>query len=158
MTIKGRLLSDVMMEPTLREYLEQRLDYERSLVAQKFELIDRALQHQAAEYERRLTVLNHAHEAAVKEQARVLPREMFDTFRKEYDGFKHEVASLRNEMVRNATLEALIKDQDGFKREYQDFKLMTTTQLTAISTRAITWTAAIALAFALISFAMRFIQ
>jgi hypothetical protein len=77
-----------MSEVTIREYLEQRLDYERSLVEQRFALIDQARQLQAAEYERRLVVLNHAHEQAVAESARVVPRELFEQFLKEYGAFK----------------------------------------------------------------------
>jgi hypothetical protein len=121
------------MNPSLREYLEQRLDYERTLVALRFEQLEKRLERetalredqlrlQAKEYERRLTALNHAHEAAVAESARVLPREIHAAFIKEYDAFKAD----------------------------------TTKQLTAINTRSITWTAAIGLGFAILTVVLRF--
>ena len=43
----------------------------------------RALELQAAVYEQRLEVLNHAHAAAVEAQAKTVPREMFDAYVKE---------------------------------------------------------------------------
>lgn len=43
----------------------------------------RALNLQAAEYERRLEALNHAHQQAVEAQARTVPRELFDQYVKE---------------------------------------------------------------------------
>lgn len=126
-------MADDMLRPTLREYLEQRLDYERTLVSQMFAALERrieaqekahsrALELQAAEYERRLNALNHAHEAAVKEQARVLPRELHDAFVKEYDLFRLDVSK----------------------------------QLAAITTRSVTWTAAIGAFFLIASILVRF--
>ena len=94
---------------SLREYLEQRLDYERSLVAQRFEMLEKALTLQAAEYERRLIVLNHAHEAAVKEQARVLPRELFDQFKDDYADWRDSVnTSLTTIATRSAIWTAIV--------------------------------------------------
>lgn len=53
--------------------------------------LEKALLLQAAEYERRLNVLNHAHEQAVKEAARVVPREMFDQSQVDWNKWRDEV-------------------------------------------------------------------
>ena len=89
---------------TIREYLEQRLDYERTIMAQRMELVDKALALAAAEYERRLTVLNHAHEAAVKEQARVLPRETFDQWKDDFSKWRGTVDTAVVGTVNHSTL------------------------------------------------------
>jgi hypothetical protein len=153
----------------LREYLEQRLDYERTLVSQRFEQLerllethrlatDKALHVQATEYERRLTVLNHAHEAAVKEQNRVLPRETFQAFLDDFMKWRDMV----NSAVVNSTglTERVMNIQtrlDQFSKDYEIFRLATSSTLTAIATRSITWTAAIGLIVVLIGIALRFV-
>lgn len=123
------------LSPTLREYLELRLDYERSLVAQKLELIEQARVIQAKEYERRLDILNHAHEAAVTEQARVLPREIFDVFKREYE-------------IKHADMRA----------QFDTFKLETATQLTVLNTRAAVWATVVGVIFAVLTILLRFLK
>ncbi len=88
------------MSPTLREYIETQIRYERTLVDQRFEMLDRALILQAEEYKRRLDALNHAHAQAVVEQQRTLPRELHEAFIKEYDFFRMETAK---QLQANAT-------------------------------------------------------
>ena len=125
-----------------RELLEMRLDYERTIsvlkfdhlermTALEFKFLDTAQKLAASETERRLTVLNHAHEAAIQEQARTLPREMFSQFQKDYEATK----------IDNAKQFAAI-----------------TTQFSVISTRNLTWMAAIGIVFTLIQVALRFIR
>ena len=63
--------------------LAERLAAERALREQAVAYIDKALQLQASEYERRLDDLNHAHAQAVEAQAKTVPREMFDQYVKE---------------------------------------------------------------------------
>lgn len=86
-------VADPGMPPSLREYLEQRLDYERTLVAEKFLSVNRALELQAKEYERRLQELNHAHAIAKEKEKDTLPREIFYAFRDEYEK-RHRVLEL----------------------------------------------------------------
>ena len=107
--------------PTLREYLDQRFSYERAITDQRFELAEKALTMQAREYERRLEELNHAHTQAVSERLRVLPREIFEQFKHEYDLFRRT----------------------------------TETTLASITTRTLTWTAAVGLFVVLMSLAIR---
>lgn len=119
--------------PTLQEYLEQQLAYERKILEQRIDLLERTqqvrddarsreLELQAAEYERRLTALNHAAERAVTEAARVVSRIEWDTFKADYDALK--IANAR--------------------------------ELQGIASRSATWTVAIAVAFALLNIIIRF--
>ena len=100
--------------PTLREFLEQRFALEHAVIEQRVHelekrialqvaLAERALVTQATEYERRLTALNHAHEDAIKERGRVLPREMFEAFTKEYDEFRASTAVRLQEIATRAS-------------------------------------------------------
>lgn len=63
--------------------LAERLAMERALREQHQTAIAMALDKQAAEYERRLGDLNHAHAQAVEAQARTVPRELFEQYVKE---------------------------------------------------------------------------
>jgi len=108
---------------TLERYFEQRIRYERELVEQRFTAQEHALDLKSSEVERRLEGLNHAHAIAEAERTRVLSREMFDSFKVDYDAFKLETAK----------------------------------QLSAISTRSVTWTAAIGIIITVLTIAIRFI-
>lgn len=121
------------VSPSLREFLEQQLDYERKILDQRIELFektqrvrdtarDRELQLQAIEYERRLTALNHAAERAVAEAGRVVSRIEWDEFKKTYD----------------------------------ETKIANAKELQGIASRAATWTAAIAIGFAILNIIIRF--
>ena len=55
---------------TLKELMEQRFEAER-----------RALEIQSTELARRLDILNHAHEEAVRVQNTYVPREVFEQYR-----------------------------------------------------------------------------
>lgn len=93
----------------LREFLEQRIQLERAITDQRFELTAHALQLQALEVERRLTSLNHAHAQQVIESARVLPRELHDAFIKEYDTFRYDTTrQLQAVATRSATWTAAV--------------------------------------------------
>lgn len=135
-----------MSEITIREYLEQRLDYERTLVKhqldatrevveQRLDTMDHALvlqrdldrekvAIQAAEYERRLTVLNHAHEEAVRERNRVLPREMFDQWVTDFSKWRDAVNKSLSDMTSLAERIAGVDSRSAAStREYDSFKL-----------------------------------
>lgn len=94
---------------TLREF-EQRLynmqmhmveniKAQRELSDFRATALEKALLLQASEYERRLNVLNHAHEVAVKEAARVVPREMFDQFGSEWNKWRDDVNTKLTNLV-----------------------------------------------------------
>lgn len=74
------------MEPTphdavkLREFLEQRIGYLEKLIDQNDRAQSKALIIQAGEYQRRLEVLNHAHETAREKERDFLSREVFDGY------------------------------------------------------------------------------
>ncbi len=69
-----------MSEPTERE----RLSALKELMYQRLDAMDAALKLQATEYERRLELLNHAHQRAIDVLATYLPREKFESFEQEY--------------------------------------------------------------------------
>lgn len=94
--------AEIRLNLSLREYLEIEFAHERALTSQKFEqareavVLQRSIDEKheailATEVQRRLGELNHAHETAVKEQARTLPREMFDQWRNDFDKWKDGV-------------------------------------------------------------------
>jgi predicted Ser/Thr protein kinase len=76
---------------TQRELLEMRLAHERELREMQISYEEKARVIQATEYARRLDVLNHAHEEAAANWARTLPREMFDSWVKDFDKWRGEV-------------------------------------------------------------------
>jgi len=139
----------------LRELLEQKIKYERELVRTQFALLETARKLQAAEYERRLTVLNHAHEAALQAQAMTVPREMFSGYVKDQEAWKVDFNKWRDTInigMRDVTsLSVRISD-------YEQFKLATSTTLQSIATRSVTWMAAIGLFFILIGIILRFFK
>ena len=83
---------EAKMVAALQTEHDARIAEERSVAA--------ALHKQAIEYERRLDVLNHAHEAAVIAQAATVPREMFDAYVRD-----HQAAKEASERSFTATLE-----------------------------------------------------
>lgn len=117
-----------MSEPTMREYLELRVDAEAKLLREKLALIDKALELQAREYDRRLTELNHAKQTAVEERHRVLPREIFDQFQK--DSYLY---------------------RDSVTRKLTEIDV----QLSVIATRAVTYTTVIGVLLGVASLLLR---
>lgn len=65
---------------TLREYLELKITHERELREATLREHDTALKLQAAEYERRLDILNHEHERTVAILSTTVSRERFDQY------------------------------------------------------------------------------
>lgn len=136
---------------SLVKLVEHRFDALVERLEQRHNMLQDNLLLKADENERRLTVLNHAHEAAVKEAARVLPREMFDQFKNEYEKF-------RSGQLPRETFEQFKADFDKFRREdYEKFRLDVSNQLQVIATRSITWTAAIGLLITIVTVAIRFL-
>lgn len=70
---------------TERELREKDVRHERELREQASAFEEKARSLQAAEYERRLSVLNHAHDEAKENWARSLPREIFEGWAKAND-------------------------------------------------------------------------
>lgn len=89
--------------------LAERIEHERALREQSDAYLKTALDLQAAEYERRLDSLNHAHQAAVEAQAMTVPREMFDQYVMAQDAklaLASTVAeSARSELASQVTIE-----------------------------------------------------
>lgn len=119
--------------PSLREFLEQQLAYERKILDQRIDLFEktqrvrdgareRELELQAAEYERRLTALNHAAERAIAVEKATVSRETWEQFKVDYDAMK----------------------------------LANAKELQAIASRSATWMLAIAAAFAILNIVIRF--
>lgn len=83
----AQLAERLAMERALREQeyaaLRDALDALKELFMSINAADTKALELQAAEYERRLETLNHAHQQAVEAQARTVPRELFDQYVKE---------------------------------------------------------------------------
>lgn len=69
-----------MNEISLKEHLEFRLNAQQELFNQKLICTEQALRLQAVEYERRLNVLNHAHEEAVRVQHTYVTQDKFETW------------------------------------------------------------------------------
>ncbi len=67
----------------LRELLDARIESIQALSRLELGKMEQARAIQAAEYERRLEALNHAHEQARETLATYLPREAFESFVKE---------------------------------------------------------------------------
>jgi uncharacterized protein YbaP (TraB family) len=67
-----------MGEVTLKAYLQLQIKHERELREQAERYIAKDLVKQAKEYERRLEILNHAHEQAVDIQHTYVTDEKFD--------------------------------------------------------------------------------
>lgn len=74
-----------MTDPTLRDFLEQRLD-----------AMDKALILQGLEYERRLELANNAIARADAERARVVSRDVFDQRAKDTDHRLEDLNTWRN--------------------------------------------------------------
>ena len=91
----------IAMERALREQefhaMRDALESLKALFAAQAVNDRRALELQAAEYERRLETLNHAHQQAVEAQARTVPREMFDAYVKETEARERALVTSQNE-------------------------------------------------------------
>lgn len=163
-----------MSDITIREYLEQRLDYERTLVRQQLDTIrevmeqrldamDAALvlqrninheklQMQAAEYERRLTVLNHAHEEAVRERNRTLPREMFEQWTVEFAKWRDTVNKAMGDIIAmSERLTGIDTRALSAMKDYDSFKLDVTRAITTSAASAQARLTALGIAFSIIT-------
>lgn len=75
----------------LAKQIDEKVSAERELRQTRAEALDKALELQATEYARRLQDLNHAHQIALENWARSLPRELFDQWRDEYSKWRESV-------------------------------------------------------------------
>ena len=66
--------------PNGYEILAEQIVHERELRELTEVRVEKARQIQFDEYERRLNLLNHAHDQAIEAQARTVPREVFDNY------------------------------------------------------------------------------
>jgi hypothetical protein len=74
--------------------IEWTIDTLKALIDERFVALDKALELQAAEYERRLAALNHAHEKAVAVQHTYVTQEKYE------DRIKSEDAALAAALLR----------------------------------------------------------
>ncbi len=72
--------------------LSRELGHIREIIGDRAGTVQRALELQAREYERRLADLNHAHTQAVENWRQTLPRESFDLFEREFSRWREAVA------------------------------------------------------------------
>jgi len=78
---------------SLREYLEELIHQEKNLREVGDENSDKALVLQKVETDRRLEILNHAHQLAVEVQQTYVPREVYDNRIKEDDKAREAAAA-----------------------------------------------------------------
>ena len=99
----AQLAERVAMERALREQeyraLREALAAIKDMVLAKDTTDERALKLQAAEYERRLETLNHAHQQAIEAQARTVPRELFDQYVKETSDREDALSMAQNDKM-----------------------------------------------------------
>ena len=77
----------------MREHLEGLIKQERTLREQGDTAVSKALELQALEVERRMGILNHAHEKAIEVQETYVPREVYDNRIKEDDKARESASS-----------------------------------------------------------------
>lgn len=88
----------------LRQLMDERTRYEREILSTRENLLKEALLKQASEYERRLSELNHAHQTAMENWARSMPRELFEQWEREYQKWKE---GIQYTITRLVSVEAL---------------------------------------------------
>lgn len=73
---------------SLREYLELAIEKDRELVSKELALLETARVLQHAEYSRRLTELNHAHEMNVARNNEFIRIDKFDSLEEKFNTYK----------------------------------------------------------------------
>ena len=91
----------------MRNLMDERTRYEREILSTRENLVKEALHLQAAEYDRRLTDLNHAHATAMENWRMSMPREMFDQWEREYSKWKEQVQLILNSAITPAAIDRL---------------------------------------------------
>ena len=91
----------------MRNLMDERTRYEREILSTRENLVKEALHLQAAEYDRRLTELNHAHATAMENWRMSMPREMFDQWEREYSKWKEQVQLILNSAITPAAIDRL---------------------------------------------------
>ena len=64
---------------------------ELDVLSERLERIEKAIAHQAKEYERRLGELNHSHKLAQQKESQFVVKEVYNNAREEYYKFRDEV-------------------------------------------------------------------
>ena len=92
-----------MSDISLREFLEQKISYEKEIVELRFQYLDAQLKTAAAELSRRLETLNHAHEASVIDRNSFVNVELYQQTLKDYATWRDTVnTTLANAAGRTA--------------------------------------------------------
>lgn len=84
-----------MTKVNLRHYFEDKIKNLREFILVQQKLRDKARNLQAKEYERRLTVLNHAHEQNLERNAEFVSKDKFESFRQEFQEYKETTDKAR---------------------------------------------------------------
>jgi len=93
---------------TTREFLEQKIAYEKELLTGELIALRRQLDTAAIELSRRLDVLNHAHEASLTDRAQFVQRDTYDMTMRDWFKWRDEVnAVLNNAAGRTAAFAAI---------------------------------------------------
>lgn len=87
----------------------------KELETQYKQLIKDALDLSKGELARRLDVLNHAHEEAISNWSKTLPRETFEIWKNEHDRWKQELALLVTSFMTVTVFDAWRKENDKWK-------------------------------------------
>ena len=147
-----RIDSNEKVRRSEQEGLDKALKLQRDLSEEKLKI-------QALEYERRLSELNHAHEAAVKEQARVLPREIFESFNRDYgiwrDSINTTITKLNELEIKSKTT---LSSLEFLQKNFDTFKITTATENAIKYTRLMTWGAATGVMLILLQIALNWIK
>lgn len=75
------------------ELIEQRIQHERELREANAIQLNLALEKQAAEYERRLDELNHAHARALNDRESFVTKDVFDIHCREFQTWRLDIAT-----------------------------------------------------------------
>ena len=75
------------------DILSERIKHEREVREITERLTGLALAHQAVVYDRTLGQLNVSHELTMRDRAELLRKEVYDSFRRDFDAWKLEVAT-----------------------------------------------------------------
>jgi len=93
---------------TTREFLEQKIVYEKELMTAELVALRRQLDTAAIELSRRLDVLNHAHEASISDRTQFVQKDNYDTTLRDWFKWRDEVnAVLNNAAGRTAAFAAI---------------------------------------------------
>jgi hypothetical protein len=157
--------SEFLHSAVFREY-EKRIDdhfrstdaratFDRQAWEQEFKSIAQNLKLQAAEYERRLTDLNHAHANAVKAQELTVPREIFTSFLRDYENWKDQLRKWQDGINADGLkVASLLERTSNVERKIEKIS----TDQASINARVLTWGSVAAIALAALQITLTWVR